>query len=77
MCMGLHLSSVNGSNRKFCYKIQNSMESNTSITLFILLVLLINIRMRVGYIQEHFKDYRNKCLLFHPTALQYALNCLL
>ena len=53
MCVGLHLSSVNGSNRKFCYKIQNLMETNTSITLFILLVLLINIRMRVGYIQEH------------------------
>lgn len=29
------------------------METNTSITLFILLVLLINIRMRVGYMQEH------------------------
>lgn len=41
-------SSINGRNRRFCYKIQNSMEINMSITLLVLVALLINTGMIVG-----------------------------
>ena len=53
MCVYLQPSFINGSNRKFCYKTQNSVETNTSITLLVLLAFLINIRAMVDSTQVY------------------------
>lgn len=52
-------------------------EINTFITLLVLVALLINTEMMVGYIQEHSLRVIETNAASPSNYTQYALNCLL
>lgn len=47
------LGSVNGGKSRSCHKIENSMATSMSIILLVLITLLTDRGMMIGYIQEH------------------------